>query len=335
VKVLVTGGGGFVGRSIARALASRGEEVRTFARGNYPALAAEGIEHIRGDITDEDAVRRAVEGRELVFHTAAMVSAAGTPEQFEAVNIGGTDHVLRACREHAVAAFVHTSTPSVVFGHGDIEGIDESAPYAEQFEAEYPRTKAEAERRVLAADGEGLRTVCLRPHIVWGPGDTSLLPRLLERAPKLRRIGGPAKKTDQTYIDDAVQAHLKAATILRDDPDRIGGKAYFISSGHPVEIWPFINRMLEAAGRPPVTRTVPPRLALAAGWVFETVHRMGGSRGEPRLSRWIVREMMTSHWFDISAARRDLGYEPTGDVDVGMAALADWLASPQGQRLAG
>ena len=325
MRALITGGGGFLGRGIVRALLERGDDARILARSEYPELKAAGAESFRGDIADPEAVGRAVHGCDLVFHVAARVGAAGAYDDFYATNVVGTKNVVEACREHDVRSLVYTSTPSVVFGHDDLEGVDESAPYAEAYEAFYPQTKAEAERLVLSANDEHLHTVAIRPHIVWGPGDTSLLPRLLERAPRLRRISGPPKKTDVTFIDDAVQAHLLAAERLAESPKTVGGKAYFVSTGEPIEIWTFIDRVLSAAGRPKITKTAPAGLAMAAGWIAEKVHTWTGASGEPRLSRWIVRELTKSHWFDISAARRDLGYEPQVTIDEGMRRLSAWV----------
>lgn len=325
MKALVTGGGGFVGRGIVAALRQRGDTVHTLCRGEYPELTELGAQTHRGDIADADAVAAAAKGCDVVFHVAARVGAAGAYDDFVATNVTGTDNVIAACRAHGVGRLIYTSTPSVVFGHDDLEGVDESAPYAQEYEAYYPQTKAEAERRVLAANDDALKTVSIRPHIVWGPGDTSLLPRLLERAPRLRRISGPPKKTDVTFIDDAVQAHLRAADRVAESPQSVAGKAFFVSTGEPIEIWTFIDRVLQAAGRPTITKTAPAGLALAAGWVFEKVHALTGAKGEPRLSRWIVRELTRSHWFDISAARRDLGYEPTVSIDEGMERLTQWV----------
>ncbi len=326
MKALVTGGGGFLGRGIVHALLGEGHTVRTLTRGEYPELKQAGVETLQGDIADAGAVEAAVDGCDVVFHVAAKVGAAGAYEDFQRTNVVGTQNVLEACRTFSVERLVYTSTPSVVFGHEDLEGVDESHPYPAEYDAFYPQTKAEAEKRVMAANGTGLRTVCLRPHIIWGPGDTSLLPRLHQRADKLRRIvtAGAPKRMDITFIDDAIAAHLLAATALNARPDDVGGKAYFISSGEPVEIWPFIDRVLEATGKPAVRGSAPRGVALAAGWVFETAHKLRGARGEPRMSRWIVRELTTSHWFDISAARRDLGYEPQVDLQAGLKRLATW-----------
>ena len=336
MRALVTGAGGFLGGALVRALLARGDEVRGFSRGEYPQLRELGVEHARGDIADPEAVASAVEGVDVVFHTAAKVAAAGRYEDFHATNIEGAQNVIYACKRHEVPVMVYTSTPSVTFGLADLEGVDESIGYSEHFDALYSRTKAEAEQQVLDASSETFRTVALRPHIIWGPGDTSLLPRVIERgrAGMLRRIGKQPKKTDVTYVDDAVKAHLLAADRLLaggEAATAISGKPYFISSGQPIEIWEFVNRLLNAAKIPPVERTVNPKVALAAAWVFEKAHELVGSEGEPRMNRWIVRELSTARWFDISAARRDLGYEPTVTIDEGMERLATWLAERDGQ----
>lgn len=321
MTALVTGGTGFLGQALALALKAEGRAVRTLARGDAPkALFAAGVEHCRGDLRSLADVTQAVRGCDVVFHTAAKVSSAGQREDFEAINITGTDHVISACRSEGVPHLVFTSTPSVVFGHGDLEGVDESTPYPAHYDALYPQTKAEAERRVMSANDSELGTVCLRPHLIWGPGDTSLLPRLVERAPKLRRIGSGGQRIDVTFIDDAVRAHLLAHTALKTQPERVGGRTYFIS-GTTVETWPFIDQLLDAAGHPPLTRSVPRSVALAAAWMTETMHRWRGAPGEPDMTTWVVRELTSSHWFDISAARRDLGYEPQVSVESGLERL--------------
>ena len=330
MKALVTGAGGFVGGAVACALRARGDDVRGFSRAPHPELAALGVDQLQGDIADGGAVENAVRGVDVVFHTAAKVAAGGRYADFQATNVGGTENVVGACRACGVAALVYTSTPSVTFGLSDLEGVDESIGYSDHYDAFYGRTKAEAERRLLAAASSELGTVALRPHLVWGPGDTSLLPRLVQRGRSgaLRRIEGPAKRTDVTYIDDVVQAHLLAAECLLaggEKAARVSGKAYFLNSGEPIDIWEFIDKLLAAAGVPPIEKRISLRAALLAGWVFETVHALTRARGDPRMSRWIVRELTTSRWFDISAARADLGYEPGVSLDEGMQRLADWI----------
>ena len=233
-----------------------------------------------------------------------------------------TKDVLEACRVHGIPKLVYTSTPSVVHAGGDVEGVDETAPYAEHFEAPYPRTKAEAERMVLAANGADLATVALRPHLIWGPGDNHLVPQMIarQRQGTLRLVGGGHKLVDSVYIDNAVEAHLLAAERL--EPGAVcAGRAYFISQGQPVTIAELVNGILDAAGLGPVRRSISPRAAYAAGWVLEHAYRLLRLSGEPRMTRFLARQLATAHWYDISAARRDLGYEPEVSIEEGLARL--------------
>jgi nucleoside-diphosphate-sugar epimerase len=329
MKALVTGGGGFLGGAIVRRLVARGDSVRSVSRGDYPALSALGVEQVRGDLADPGAASRAVDGCEVVFHVAAKAGIWGPYAEYHRSNVEGTRNVIAACRARGVRRLVFTSSPSVVFDGRDMEGVDESVPYPRHYEAAYPATKAEAERLVRAADGDELATVSLRPHIVWGPGDNHLVPRLLAkaRAGRLRRIGRKRNLIDSTYVDDAAEAHLLAADRLAPGAP-IAGKVYFISQGEPWPVWDLINRMLEAAQLPPVTRTVPPALAYLAAAVCEGVARALRLRDEPPLTRFLVREMSSAHWFNIDAARRDLGYRPSLSIEEGIKRLEQSLRDP-------
>lgn len=326
MKALVTGGGGFLGGAIVRLLLARGDRVRTLARGEYPDLARQGVDARRGDVADAAAARGAVQGCDVVFHTAGKSGVGGTRAEFERTNVDGTRQVLEACRAHGVAKLVYTSTPSVVSADGDLAGADESLPYPDRFEAEYPRTKALAERMVLAANGPALATVALRPHLIWGPGDTQLAPRIIERAKagRLRQVGGGQALIDTVYVDNAAEAHLLAADRLGPGSP-VAGKAYFITQGQPIPVGDMINAILAAAGLPPVTRSVSPGVAYAAGWALEVAHRALGRTDEPRMTRFLARQLGTAHWFDISAARRDLGYSPRISTEEGLRRLAQSL----------
>jgi 2-alkyl-3-oxoalkanoate reductase len=324
MMVLVTGGGGFLGGAIVRQLLARGDAVRVLARGSYPALADEGAELVRGDITSASTVSEAVAGCDAIVHVAAKVGGWGDRSDFHAVNVRGTEHVIAAAREHGAGRLVYTSTPSVVHAGSDLNGVDEAVPYAERFLAAYPETKAMAERTVLAAHGRGLATVALRPHLVWGPGDNHLLPRTIARARagKLRLLSGPPKFVDQVFVDDAAAAHLCALDRLGEQNPACGGRAYFISSGDPIESGELINRVLGAVGAPAATKRVPPWVAAAAGWAFEHAYRLVGRRDEPPITRFAANQLMTSHYFDISAARRDLGWSPVVSFAEGLERLA-------------
>lgn len=325
--VLVTGGGGFLGRALVRRLLDRGLQVRSLARGDYPELRGWGAQTFAGSVDDPRIVADAARGCEVVFHTAAKVGTSMRRADFVRTNVIGTQTIIDACREHGIAKLIYSSSPSVVHGGGDLEGVDERAPYPEHFGAHYPATKAEAERRVLAANGRTLSTVALRPHLVWGPGDTNLLPRLVARAKagRLRLVGDVPKRIDTTYIDNAVDAHLLAAQALHPGA-ACAGRAYFIANGEPIAQAEMIDRMLAAAGLPPVTRRISTRAARAVGAVLELAYWASGSAAEPIMTRWLAEQLSSAHWFDLGAAQRDLGYVPAVSTDEGLRRLRRSLA---------
>jgi nucleoside-diphosphate-sugar epimerase len=261
---------------------------------------------------------------------AAKAGIWGPPEEYYRANVIGTQNVIAACRRWHIRKLVHTSSPSVVFNGRDMEGVDESAPYPHHFEASYPETKAQAEKLVLEANSDDLATVALRPHLIWGPGDQHLVPRIIARAKvgALRRIGRRPLLVDSVYVDNAAQAHLLAADRLQPG-STISGKTYFVSQGEPRPLWDLINMILEAAGVPPVTRHISPGLAYAAGWFYEVTYRLLRKQTEPPMTRFLAGELSTAHWFNISAARRDLGYEPEVSFDQGRARLEEWLKNSE------
>jgi nucleoside-diphosphate-sugar epimerase len=218
----------------------------------------------------------------------------------------------------------------VVFDGKDVEGGDESLPYPAHYEACYPQTKAQAERLVLAANSPSLATVSLRPHLIWGPGDNHLVPRIVAKARsgRLRRIGNRPCLVDTVYVDNAARAHLLAADRLAPG-SQVAGRAYFISNGEPVPLWDMVNRILIAAGLPPVTRSISPGLAYAAGAICEGLWMLLPLPGEPPMTRFVARELATAHWFNIDAARRDLGYAPEVSLAEGLVMLGKWLAGEQ------
>lgn len=323
MRTLVTGGGGFLGAALVARLRADGHRVRVLARGDYPALRAQGVETFRGDVRDPEAVARATAGVDVVFHTAALAAGAGPRREFEGINVTGTRNVIGACRA-THAALVHTSSPSVVADGRDLEGADESLPYPRRFLAEYPRTKAEAERLVRAAAADGLPAVALRPHFIWGPGDRHLLPRLLarQRAGQLKRVGPRDPLTDTIYVDNCVDAHLLAADRLLAGAPL--GEVYFVADAEPVGLWTMVDHLLAAAGEGPVRGRVPAGLAFVAGAWFEGAHRIFRLGGEPRMTRFAAAQLSHAEWFDGAAARRDLGYVPRVSRDEGLRRLAAW-----------
>lgn len=317
IRVLVTGGGGFLGAAICRQLVARGDRVRSLARGDYPALRALGVETIRGDAADPDAIDRAVAGCDLVIHTAAKAGVWGDEGEYFRSNVLATQAVLGACRRHGVGRLVFTSSPSVVAGGVPLRGVDEAAPYPAHYLASYPRTKAIAERAVRAANDGELRTVCLRPHLILGPGDPHLVPRLVDRARKgrLRLLGDGQNRIDVTYVEDAARAHLRAADALERPGAVAAGRVYFISQGQPVALVDLLDQILREVGLPPVRRSIPPNLGYALGALAEGLFRALPLPGEPPLTRFVAEELSTDHFFDISAARRDLGHTPSVSVE--------------------
>ena len=320
-RYIVTGGGGFVGKALATALRERGHEVISLSRGRYPELEALGIQSKQVDIGSDPATWGDLfKGVDGVFHTAAKVDMWGDYESFFATNVQGTRNIVTACRSRGVPSLVFTSSPSVINDGKDLKNVDESYPYPAHFDAYYPQTKAQAEQEVLAADNvEGLRTVSLRPHLIWGPNDTNLIPTVLERARagRLTRIGKGDNLVDLCFIDDCVQAHLLAIDALEREPTRVGGKAYFISQGEPVSLWGWIDEVLVAHGLPKVQRSVSEPVAHCIAAVMEFVSKGLGAVGiktTPLLTRFLVSEMATHHYFNISRAKADLGYQPSCSI---------------------
>lgn len=326
---LVTGAGGFLGRYIAEMLIARGDWVRSLARGTYPFLTELGVEQIQGDLRNASAVDSAVAGVDAVFHTAAIAGIGGCWADFYAINTQGTQHIIDACQRHAVRKLIYSSSPSVTFDGHDQCGVDESAPYPKKFLAHYPHSKALAEKAVLAANnGEDFLTCALRPHLIWGPRDQHLIPRLLDRARqgKLRIVGDGQNLIDMIYVENAAQAHLQAADALRPGSP-VCGRAYFLSQGEPVNCWEWINEILELAKLPPVTKKVSYRAAYAAGAVLEAAYWLLRRTDEPRMTRFLAAQLATSHWFDISRAKHDFGYDPRISSAEGMRRLETWLSA--------
>lgn len=325
MKILVTGGGGFLGQALCRGLRARGHEVVSFNRGRYDALEALGVAQVQGDLASRDAVVAAAHGCDAVFHNAAKAGAWGSYRSYHLANVVGTDNVLAACRAHGIGRLVHTSTPSVTHRatHPVEGGTAENVPYGEGFKAPYATTKKLAELAVLAANDAALATVALRPRLIWGVGDNQLLPRLVERANagRLRFVGDGNNRVDTTYVDNAAQAHFDAFEHLAPGA-ACAGRAYFISNGEPRTMRETINALLGAVGAPLVDKTIPFAVAYAAGVVCEGLWHALPLRGEPPMTRFLAEQLATTHWYDMRPARRDFGYAPQVTFDEGLARLA-------------
>ncbi len=325
MKALVTGGGGFLGLYIVEQLKERGDEVRVFSRGEYPRLTELGVECVRGDIRNADVVANAVQGSDIVFHVAAVPGIWGSWEQYHEINTLGTEHVINACRKHGVPKLVYTSSPSVIYDGNDHENADESLPYPEpeQFLAHYPHSKMLAEKSVLAAnDGRSLATCALRPHLIWGPRDNHLIPRLIRRAKsgRLRRIGDGTNLISMSYVENVATAHLQAADAL-DFDSPVAGEAYFINEPEPVNLWGWIDELLTRAGLPPLKKKISAKKAYRIGQICEHVYRFLRLPGEPPMTRFLASQLSGSHYYSIAKAQRDFGYAPRITVEQGMANL--------------
>ena len=326
MKVLVTGGGGFLGSAIIRRLHSRGDQIVSLSRCRYVALDSLGVKQVTGDIALEDHVSNAAQGVDAVIHVAAKAGIWGDYAGYYSANVTGTANVINSCRRQGINRLVYTSSPSVIFDNTDIEGGDESLPYPDRYHAPYPETKAVAEKMVLAAASEHLGTVALRPHLIWGPGDNHLVPRIVAKgaAGQLRRISGRECLIDTVYIDNAATAHINALDRLSPSSP-ISGRAYFITNGEPLPVWEMVDRILAAAGIAPATGSIHPNLAVLMGICCETIWRLFSLRGEPPMTRFAAHELSRSHWFKIDAARNDLGYCPEISIDDGMERLRKWF----------
>jgi 2-alkyl-3-oxoalkanoate reductase len=308
MKILVTGGGGFVGGYVIERLLARGYAVRSIGRSSQPQLEAQGVEVVCGDLTDAAAVSAACEGVNAVFHVAARAGVWGSWESYYQPNVIGTRNVVVACQQQSVERLIYTSTPSVVFTGQPIRGGDESLPYGKNWLCHYAHTKAIAEAEALAANSETLKIVALRPHLIFGPGDPHLLPRVLAsvQAGRLKIVGDGRSRVDVSYVGNVADAHLDAFDALA--AGKGAGQAYFISQGESVEMWPWLNSILEGLGHAPLTSKIPLPVAYTVGALYEGMWKVLGRRGEPPITRFVAVELAKDHYFDISAARRDLGY---------------------------
>lgn len=330
MKVLVTGGSGFLGAALCRGLLAQGHSVSSFQRHFSTELERLGVKQVLGALNDKNQVFEALVGQDAVLHNAAKASGWGLWDDFYQTNVVGTQNIIDGCLKTGIQKLIYTSTPSVVHqGRTAVAGGNEqNTPYATHFSAFYPHTKKIAEQTILAANSNQLATVALRPRLIWGPGDTQLLPRLRARskAGRLRFIGDGDNKMDCTYIDNVVQAHLLAL-----EKCCIGaacaGKAYFISNGEPLPIRDIVNGLLSAAKAPIVTRSIPFFLAYSVGRLCEFFWRVFRLKNEPPMTRFLAEQLSTEHWYDCSAAQRDLNYVPTVSIAEGLLRLKASLNS--------
>ncbi|MBU1341236.1 MAG: NAD-dependent epimerase/dehydratase family protein [Proteobacteria bacterium] len=324
-NVLVTGGGGFLGKAIVKKLVKKNISVTSFSRNFYPNLETMGVSQIQGDLADINALVKAFKQIDVVYHVAAKPGMWGPYQEFYRVNVTGTQNVISACLQNNVKQLIYTSSPSVVFDETDKENIDESAPYSKNYLAAYPETKALAEKFVRSAARNGLNTIIIRPHMIWGPEDNHLVPRIIKRASNLKRVGLKDCLVDTIYVDNAADAHLLASQKLFENP-LLSGNIYFVSQDDPVNPWEMINAFLDAAGKPPIKGHISAKTAYVAGAVFEFIYKLFNIRRDPPMTRFVAVELATSHWFNISKAKKDLGYYPKISTQEGLKRLKQWFS---------
>lgn len=326
MRALVTGGGGFLGAAIVRALKARGDEVTALGRGRYPELEAAGVPVVRADVADSTHLARAFEGQDVVFHVAAKAGVWGPFDSYYQPNVVGTRNVIEACRAARVPRLVYTSSPSVVFDGASHENGTSALPYAEPPCHAYAATKAEGERLALAAHSAELATIALRPHLIYGPGDPHLIPRVIDRARKgrLALVGTGRNRVSLTYVDNAAAAHLQAAAKLAFEAP-CGGRAYFINDPEPVVFGEWLQVLARRLDLPPVTRRLSLSSSVRIGGVLEFLWKTFGLRDEPPLTRAVALNLGLSHWYSIDEAVRDFGYAPPVPADEGFDRMVEWF----------
>jgi len=333
MKALVTGGGGFLGRVIVEQLLARGDAVTVLSRSRYPQVEALGADGMSVDLSaDVPDLAEKLAGFDVVFHVAARAGVWGERDDFFSINVEGTRRILEAAKAAGVGRFVYTSSPSAVWGGSDEENLSEAdCPYPTKYLAIYPESKAAAERLVLSAGGPDFATTALRPHLIWGPRDPHLVPRLLERgrSGRLKIVGEGKNRVGITYVDNAAHAHILAADALAPG-SRNDGKAYFITDDAPVVLWDWINTLFGELGVPQVTGRVPVGLARLAGGVLEWIWRTFSRPGEPPMTRFVAGQLSTHHHYDLTAARQDFGYTMKVDPKDGLDRMVSYFKAQSG-----
>lgn len=321
-KVLVTGAGGFLGGHIAHDLIAAGYEVYSFSRKHYPSLDKLGVIQRQGDLSIDSDVEMALIGMDAVIHTASQVGMWGRYEDFYKTNVIGTQNIINACHKHHITKLIYTSTPSVAFGHESLCHVDESIGYPETYLSIYAETKAIAEKIILKANSAALSTVAIRPHLIFGPGDLNLVPRVIEaaRSGRLKIIGDGENLVDVTYVENASLAHVMALEQLSPTAP-IAGKAYFLGQG-PIKLWDFTNEILMRSGMKPITKKAPFKLAYFAGYLIETYLKlMRQFDVHPPMTRFVALQLGKSHYYCHDALFNDLNFKPKFSIQEGLDRL--------------
>jgi nucleoside-diphosphate-sugar epimerase len=319
-RAFVTGGSGFVGRELIARLRERGVAVRALARSEVARQTVRelGAEPVPGDLGDLAALREGMDGCDTAFHAAAKVEEWGPVREFEEVNVEGTRRVIEAARQAGTRCLVLVGTESVFLGKGPLVRVDESEPIPSKPLPRYPRTKAEAERLVREANGDGLRTVIVRPRLIWGKGDTSLLPKLVAAVEKggFWWVGGGNYLTSTCHVKNCCHGMILAAER------GTGGEAYFLTDGEPVVFRELVSQLFETSGVTPPRGTLPRWLAATFATLTEGLWRALPLPGAPPATRYGLRVMGQEMTVRDDKARRELGYAPVITVAEGLEEMA-------------
>lgn len=322
MNVLVTGGGGFLGLNICRQLTKspKSYNVFNFSRNHYSDLDKINVQTRKGSLRNKEDIKRALEGIDAVIHTAAIAGVWGKYDDYFQTNTLGTQNLVDACKESGVKHFIYTSTPSVVFGRDDIHNGDENLTYPDSYLTHYAQTKMLAEKYVINHSDEDFYTISLRPHLIWGPGDPHILPRLVQRSKsgKLKQVGDGENLVDIIYVENAASAHVKALEALMEN-SKLSANAYFIGQEKPVKLWSFINQLLVSSGEEMVESQVSFSTAYRVGYVLEKIFSiLGINKPEPPMTRFVATQLAKSHYFSHDKASKDFGYSPEISIEEGL-----------------
>jgi nucleoside-diphosphate-sugar epimerase len=320
MKILVTGGGGFLGTAICKILISKNYEVINFSRNEYPHLTDLGVKTLQGNLSDIDSIKKSLVGVDAIFHVAAIAGVWGKYENYYQTNTVGSENLVNIAKELGIKYFIYTSTPSVVFGMDDINNGDESLEYPQKYLTHYAYTKHLAEKYILNACDENFHAVAIRPHLIWGPNDPHILPRLIEkaRAGKLKRVGEGTNLVDVIYVDNAAMAHVQAFEKLLTDIS-ISKNAYFIGQEAPVSLWDFINKLVVLSGEDPIETSISFKKAFFLGSILEKIYSiLGINKPEPPMTRFVATQLAKSHYFSHAKAKSDFGYTPEISIEEGL-----------------
>jgi nucleoside-diphosphate-sugar epimerase len=322
MRILITGAGGFLGFEIAKLLVQKKYEVYNFSRYAHKKLDNIGVKTISGDLTKAEDIKALFShGFDAVFHVAALAGVWGKKEDFFAINYEGTKTLVDCAISSGVKTFIYTSTPSVVFGSHSLEGVDELTPYPDHFLTHYAHSKRLAEEYVLSKNTKQFQVCALRPHLIWGPNDPHILPRLIKRRKqnRLKIIGDGKNLVDVIHVNNAAYAHVLAFENFN---EKMNGQAYFIGQEKPVNLWQFINKMLLATGNLEVKGRISFQVAYTLGSLFETLFKvMKIYSSEPPMTRFVALQLATSHYFSHQKAHDHFGYAPRITIEEGLKTL--------------